>query len=261
MSQFNPAMPSKLVGSYKLTPVYWDKSLIVFDTATNTLKITGHNLTDGTKVVFVSFTGRSNDFTSGALMTGKIYYVRQVSGISFKISTDNTDANIIALPSWATGQGSVQWRLEKVTDIGSITITGMNIKNSARIVVRNGGLNSTFAALNFSFNEVEDANTYYYVNSSAAGIGAKMYLHHYGTAFFTKIRAIVDVYCRGNMIVAAGEFGFDGGSSANGSPLTGSNTSSNGESKVDSRFSSINSITVSSVGTFFGDLTVEVYGE
>lgn len=260
----------KLVGSYTLTPTYWLSTAISMDTAGGTGVITitgGHTLVQGDVVCFTYQLGRSNNIPTGspAVIAGKGYYVRQVSGNTFKISTTNDDTNIVNF----TGAGtSGKWRLEKASTVGSITLSNLGNLSGARVVLKNGGYNASFPSLNFQFNGVTDADAYHYSHNSSSGLGADMYLYHGGSNNPIRFFAIADFICRNGMITGGfpALLGWDGTSQSAIGITTVNGSGSAGWTKVDSRFNSINSISfyIGNVGSlpfcgFNGDFTMEVY--
>lgn len=222
----------KLLGTYTFeSSLVYDCSVITVTTGTpGTLTITGHTFVQGDNVVLSNYSGTTTVLPTG-IWASRPYYIRQVSGDTFKLSTDNTDSNLIAI----TGTGSANsWRIEKV--IGTNSITFSNLKSKAvSVIYKNGGICNSTPSLRFTLNDIESWSYYYDVSDAWFG-----YMNSI-SAYPSKIAGKLNIYCNNNCIVYNDANVYMGTNVSNGAGVTGSSNRS-GYSSSNASFSEINKI-------------------
>lgn len=255
----NNGLFSKLIASYTLTPTYFLDSAVTVDATGNTFTITGYTPTAGDKFLFwITANLYNTNPIPAPLSPGFVYYVVNPIGSSFQLASTSGGT---ALDITGTGTAG-KWRMERPTNISSITINNLPNLKSAKIVLKNGGWNSDFGALNFRINNVSDSDGYYYAQGSGTGTGNGLYLNSTGTNNVHRVSAMLDVICNNNIANTVINITQTNYSNTATSASFGSNfATGHGCSKNDSRFNSMNSINFYIGGTsnFFGDLTMEVY--
>lgn len=247
-----------LIASYTVKPIFWNGTDISI--SGNTLTIVGHGLSVGNVVVFFAFTGRmAAGDQAGSMLPNpahpsRPYYVRQVSGNTFKLSTDNTDTNIVTLINAGT---PTQWRLEKASGISEIDFTGLNL-NYAELRVFGGGYNSHFPKVWLKFNGISDVNFYTALAAGRTQVET-VSINDWGC----RLSGMVFMMCSGNEINGKTLMQSTGTTAA--SPWgTFVEASTSFFTQTDARLDKIRSIWFSIPnnfgGGFLGNLRVEVWG-
>lgn len=233
---------------------YFTTNNITVDTATNLITIPNHGLVQGDKVSFVTLKDMPQNSVPLGVLASRTHFVRQVSGNSFKVATDNTDSTLITF----TGAGNAdKWMLEKQSGVKQIDLDNINHK-AVRVVIKNGAI-SNLGALNIKVNGVGDTDTYQYWHNSASGISGLGYIFFSNNQYITNPNYMIDIVSSNNIVNAWGSFsavihGTNG--------LVARNQMSFGSvvSKIDSRFDTIRSLSLNfSTDSLLGNLTVEVY--